>query len=129
MRKNVNRISISKIKVSNKREPKRLNELTNFFNDRGISRNGGDEMNQSVRFVSMIDSRPVQPPYLSLVPYKSFTNGERSLNAAGLDGSTATDQKSKANIQWNKLLSEDLEELLKQKMAEHLEMLKRKQEI
>jgi len=85
-------------------------------------------MNQSVRFVSMIDSRPVQPPYLSLVPYKTFTNGERSVNAAGLDGSTAADQKSKKSIQWNKLLSEDLEELLKQKMAESVEMLKKKQE-
>jgi hypothetical protein len=74
----------------------------------------------------MIDSRPVQPPYLSLVPYKSFTNGERSLTAAGLDA--AADQKAKANIKWNKLLSEDLEELLKQKMAEPLEMLKKKQE-
>ena len=31
---------------------------------------------KSIRFVSMIDSRPVQPPYLSLMPFKNFGNGD-----------------------------------------------------
>ena len=31
-----------------------------------------------IRFVSMIDSKPVQPPYLSLVPFKSFNKAGES---------------------------------------------------
>jgi hypothetical protein len=77
-------------------------------------------MGGQIRFVSMIDSKPVQPPYLSLVPFKSF--GKSDVASKLLFSSEAVDLdnrgggvsgNSRASIKWSKLLNEDLEELLK----------------
>jgi len=60
----------------------------------------------------MIDSKPVQPPYLSLVPFKNFGKGDQQV--ALKDG----DNRSRnPNFKWSRLLHEDLEELLKQKAS------------
>lgn len=87
-------------------------------------------MNSSVvRFVSMIDSKPVQPPYLSLVPFKNFTKGD-SITGRMMGGKDDHDalgrpQNKNSQIKWSKLLHEDLEELLKQKIIVHMETLKK----
>ena len=67
----------------------------------------------------MIDSKPVQPPYLSLVPFKNFGDGDAAMNIAmsnqntGSRGGAANSKNSQ--VKWNRLLHEDLEELYKEK--------------
>lgn len=87
------------------RNPHRLNELSSKYNDAALS-------DAQIRFVSMIDSKPVQPPYLSLVPFKNFGKGDQQVPLK--DG----DNRSRnPNFKWSRLLHEDLEELLKQKAS------------
>ena len=67
----------------------------------------------------MIDSKPVQPPYLSLVPFKNFGDGDAAMNIAmsnqitGSRGGAANSKNSQ--VKWNRLLHEDHEELYKEK--------------
>lgn len=63
----------------------------------------------------MIDSKPVQPPYLSLVPYKSF--GKLNPGTGSQDGDLIKNKNSK--VKWNRLLGQDLETLLKEKVGHH----------
>lgn len=69
----------------------------------------------------MIDSKPVQPPYLSLVPFKSFGNKDTVNSVLNKDmehgGGRSMMGNKNSSVKWDMLLHEDLEELLKEKAA------------
>jgi hypothetical protein len=57
----------------------------------------------------MIDSKPVQPPYLSLVPFKNFGKANQAL---GLHDDSKI--KGKNDRKWDKELEHDLEHILEE---------------
>ena len=76
----------------------------------------------------MIDSKPVQPPYLSLVPFKSFNKGDNQTVVIGrsskdMEADLRSTNKN-SHVKWSKLLHEDLEELLRLKAEVPLEKRK-----
>lgn len=86
----------------------------------------------------MIDSKPIQPPYLNLIPLKNYHKKDQELGRnlikeqTGLNNSTISDFKSaiggfnSTSINWGKMLNEDLEELIKEKATTIEENPKRK---
>ena len=42
----------------------------------------GDDEEEKIKFVSMIDQKPIKPSYLELVPMKDFTRKEQKANKA-----------------------------------------------
>ena len=43
---------------------------------------GHDDEEEKIKFVSMIDQKPIKPSYLELVPMKDFTRKEQKANKA-----------------------------------------------
>ena len=41
-----------------------------------------DDEEEKIKFVSMIDQKPIKPSYLELVPMKDFTRKEQKANKA-----------------------------------------------
>lgn len=59
----------------------------------------------------------MNPPYLSLVPFKNFGQVNEALGGLKEEDTVAAKKNAKSKVQWNHLLDQDLETLLKEKLA------------
>ncbi len=57
-----------------------------------------------VRFVSLINSKPICPPYLSLVPFKNFGEVSDALVESKKDEAMGIKKNSKSQVKWKSLL-------------------------
>eukprot|EP00347_Sterkiella_histriomuscorum_P011953 403370464 len=145
------------------RKPQKLNELsikykmmnngnTNEYGDDLLTRNhqqklantndplqhrGALNQDNHIKFVSMIDSKPVQPPYLNLIPLKNFNKKDQELARLQMKEQTTNNNqnsqeegsKQNNNLNWGKMLNEDLDDLLKSKVEKlYEEMIKKRVE-
>jgi hypothetical protein len=79
----------------------------------------GDEK-EKIKFVSMIDQKPIQPSYLELIPLKNFAKKEQEAQRQQFKDSQKQDtndnkQMGIGSINWSKMLNKELEEEFKKK--------------
>jgi len=69
------------------------------------------EEDPSIKVVSMIDSKPIYPSYISLIPLKNFSQKEQEAIRKG--GQLAGQEgDGLSSINWNKLLHDDLGDMI-----------------
>lgn len=89
----------------------------------------GDDDNDRIKFVSMIDQKPIKPSYLELIPLKNFAKKETELTRKEYTAKPESSDKSgRPDV---KQLFKMLKEELKKKYQDHeraLEDLKKKKE-
>lgn len=96
----------------------------------GIKARNGEENREDVRMVSYIDSKPMQP-YISLLPLKNFLKKEQEFSRKGAlgDGMSSgqgySTSEGTGQINWSRLLVEELGDLMKRKEEELNTMRKR----
>lgn len=106
---------------------KSINDILNYKSTRPAL------ADSEVRMVSYIDSKPVVP-YISLLPLQDFLKKEQELSRKGaMDKSTNVGDKNKSiedngQINWSKLLIEELNDMMKQK-EDQLHKIKRERDL
>ena len=73
-----------------------------------------------IKFVSMIDQKPIQPSYLELITLKNFPKKEQEAQRQQIKESTKQDtndnkQMGMSTINWSKMLDKELNEEFKKR--------------